>query len=652
MFMLTRLKMAVAVAVVAFPFSLPAQFQAPTDEELKMTAEPKAPGASAIYLYREQSADDNFNFQKFYVRIKVLTEKGKELATVSMPYLRKDFSITDIKGRTIHPDGTVFPLEVKPDDLMVNKSEGFQVNKKVFTLPNVEVGSILEYSLELRYDEKYAIPPFWDVQQAYFVRKEHFTFVKTKYIGGYTLYTPFLPAGVKVVEDQMGRFTLNVTDEPPVADEEYSPPTQSLPHRVEFYYSHYFDRGDFWKYEGDRWSKDVDRFAEVTKGISEAAHGIVGAGDSDDVKARKIYDAVMKLDNTDFTRRKSASELKELGLKRARQAEDIWNQKSGASDEIALLYLALARAAGLKAYAMAVCSRERNIFNPNIFSFQQFRDEDNPVQENVVILFLLDKDVFLDPGQKYTTFGQLEWKHTLAGGIRQIDKGTELAATPGNSYKEASVLRSANLTVAADGGVAGTARITLNGPAALHWRQMAITDGPDEVKQRFNESMAGLVPEGAHAELDHFLGLEEYNNILMAVVKISGVIGTSTGKRMFLPYAFFESHAKHPFVAEAKRLTAVDMHYADVVREEVTYTLPDGYAVESLPADTSNSWPSHAIFQAKVSSDKSTVTINRNLARAFILLEPGLYNDLRDFYQKVATADQQQLVLARSAANQ
>jgi len=59
------------------PAFLLAQFQQPTDEELKMTADPKAPGAAAVYLNVEEITSDQLHFQSFYARIKILTEKGK-----------------------------------------------------------------------------------------------------------------------------------------------------------------------------------------------------------------------------------------------------------------------------------------------------------------------------------------------------------------------------------------------------------------------------------------------------------------------------------------------------------------------------------------------------------------------------------------------
>jgi hypothetical protein len=43
----------------------------------------------------------------------------------------------------------------------------------------------------------------------------------------------------------------------------------------------------------------------------------------------------------------------------------------------------------------------------------------------------------------------------------------------------------------------------------------------------------------------------------------------------------------------------------------------------------------------------SDVTIVRNFAHLYALLDPKDYNDLHDFYQKIAAADQQQLVLSK-----
>lgn len=145
--------------VLAFPCLLHGQFTQPTPEELKMTADPAYPDAAAIYLFREFKTDDTLHYRSEHVRIKVLTELGKELATVNLGYFRGANTINDIQARTIHADGTVIPLNVKPADLLRAKEGEAEVHQVTFNLPSVEVGSILEYYYQVRYDEhRYSSP--------------------------------------------------------------------------------------------------------------------------------------------------------------------------------------------------------------------------------------------------------------------------------------------------------------------------------------------------------------------------------------------------------------------------------------------------------------------------------------------------------------
>jgi transglutaminase-like putative cysteine protease len=641
------------LALLASSIQLFGQFQPPTEEELKMTAEPKAPGVAAIYLYREETADDTLHFHSLYVRIKVLTEKGKELATVNVPYSKGTFSVTDVKARTIHSDGTIIPLDIKPTDLVEQKGAGYQINNMVFTLPSVEVGSILEYRLQLRYPDESVSSPDWDVQQRYFVRKAHYSFLPSKHIEyitdnkgnaqGKLLYSSMLPPPAKVVyEETTGRYTLDIQDVAPQPEEEFMPPLQSMMAQVKFYYTAYYTKEDYWQHEGSRWSKEMDHFASETKPLKDAVATLITPADSEEVKARKLYDAVMALENTDYTRSKSSGELKQLHIKQTRDAEDVWTQKSGSSDEIALLYLAMARIAGLKAYAMTVCNRDRRVFSPYFMSIGQFDDV-------LVLVNIGGKEVPLDPGKKFAPFGELAWKHTLVSSLRQGDKTAAFSGTPGIAYKEASTLRVADITLARDGSITGVVRVSMNGPEAIRWRELAVENDEDEVKKQFNEEMRQIVPDGVRADFDHFLGLEDYHSQLMGIVKISGNMGTATGKRVFLPGVFFESRARHPFVAQETRMTAVDMRFPEMIQDDVTYHLPDTFTVESSPTETKLPWAGHALLQIKSTANKNDIEVVRAFIRGFALLEPKDYPALRDFYQKVTTADQQQLVLTAAA---
>jgi hypothetical protein len=188
----------------------------------------------------------------------------------------------------------------------------------------------------------------------------------------------------------------------------------------------------------------------------------------------------------------------------------------------------------------------------------------------------------------------------------------------------------------------------MTGQDALHWRQLTLENDEEEVKKQFNESMRNSLPDGVQADFDHFLALDDYSVNLIGIVNVSGNMGTATGKHFFLPGLFFESRAKHPFVAQDKRTIPVDVHYPKLEQDQVTYSLPAGFNVESSPQATSNLWPDHALLKINSSAKNGTVTVVRSVVYNFTLLDPKEYKDLHDFYQKVATADQQQLVLVRA----
>jgi hypothetical protein len=652
---------------LALPLLAMAQFQEPTSEELKMTEDPKAPGAAAVYLNIEEIANDRIHFQKCYVRIKVLQEKGKELATVEVPYLHGDSKISDIKARTIHSDGTVIPLVGKPEDLLIykkkdKKGDELQVNRRVFTLPSVEVGSILEYRYTIEYDDDHYSSPTWEIQRPYFVHQAHYVFTPFKAFlyGSQTatssylmderghpvnslIWWPKLPTGVTMITDAIGNHSVDVTDIPAIPSEEWMPPINSFLYKVAFYYKSSYDTKDFWVSEFKQWTKDVDHFAEPSKAIHDAVNGVIVPADSDLDKAKKLYKAVQALDNTDYSRVKSESELKQLKLKQAKHAEDTWKQKSGSSEDIALLYLAMLRAAGLTAYAHKVVDRSNGLFDITYLNLDQ-------LDTTLVILSTGGKEITLDPGEKMCPFATVNWRHSDASGIRQTSDNHNAASSPGQVYPDNKFVRAGDVTLDNHGGVTGNLKFVMIGQEALRWRQAALRNDLSEVKKQFDRWIEESIPEGVEAHVDHFVALDDPDSNLLAVVNISGSLGTATSKRLLLPGYFFETRGAHPFVAQDKRLEPVDMHYGDMVTDQITYHLPDGFSVEGSPQDAKISWPQHAILTDKSITAPGKVTVYRQLARALTFAAPEEYQDLRGFYQKVAAADQQQIVLTAAAA--
>lgn len=667
-----------AVAILVPRFATAQKFQEPSKEELQMTSDPKAPGAPAVFLYREETTDNANHFISEYARIKVLTELGKEWATVEVPYSGGGAPPV-IEGRTIHSDGSVIPLNGKAEDLLVEKRHGNHLRARVFNLPAVEVGSILEYRWTLPMGETRtggvtsdmqgfidsalaSAIPHWIVQQDLFVHKERFYYnplgdLERNVLGNqgiihynsdgeiasYLLYSARLPAGARVQESPKHDYTLEIQDVPAFAHEAEGLPEMGRRYAVRFYYTPYLAADVYWTDEGKRWAKDIDRAAEPTGVLKSAAAQITAGAATDDDKARKLYDAVQALENTSFSH--GSSEAFSFGpTRQTRSAEQVWTAKSGARNEIATLYLALARAAGLRATAMSIADRSVRIFDPGYLSLDQ-------LSVTLVVLQINGANVFLDPGEKLLPYGQLKWSHTLASGLLETaDGASHTTVTPPNNPRDAITAHTADLTVDAGGAITGTAKMLMNGPDALHWRQLNLTADPAELQRQIGEAMQRLLPQGINAEFSGIQGLDTSAGFVSASFKVSGALGTMTGRRLVLPGFFFSTRPQTQFASTETRESAIDLHFADQVIDDVVVHMPAGYSVESAPQPAQLPWPEHAMLVVKTQAGPGSIDIKHIFARGFVLLDPKEYPELHDYYAKVATNDQQQLVLTSAAA--
>ncbi len=97
----------------------------PTPEELHMTSQPEVPGATAVYLNRDEFTEDKNHMFSIHTRLKVLTEGGKEYGNVELEYSagHAGYSVTEISGCTIHPDGTKIPFTGKPYDTLIEQTQ-------------------------------------------------------------------------------------------------------------------------------------------------------------------------------------------------------------------------------------------------------------------------------------------------------------------------------------------------------------------------------------------------------------------------------------------------------------------------------------------------------------------------------------------------
>jgi hypothetical protein len=648
------------LSLLAFSVTARAQWTVPTAEELKMTSQAEAPGAPAVYLFKEEVTDDHLHMWSKYVRLKVLTERGKDYANVELrQYQATDeggYTVGDILGRTIHPDGTIIPFTGKPLEKVIEKSQGYKEMAKVFTLPDVEVGSIIEYRYQLRYDDNRFIAPEWLIQSELYTRKAHYLWRPTdepliskgehgeQETSGIS-WAPILPKGFDVKQSRLpgaggggqASLELNVHDIAAAPDEEYMPPIQSLSYRVLFYYSPYHSIDEYWKSEGKGWSKTSDKFIGPGPKVRDAVKDLVAPSDTNEQKLRKLYAAVMKLDNTAYTRQRSTSEEKAHGFNEAKSTDDIWERKRGTDDQMAELFVAMARAAGMKAYVMVLTSRNRSIFLANFLSFSQFDD-------TIAIVNVDGKDQFFDPGQRYCPYGHLAWKHTMATGLRQVDGGSAIVAAPPEPFTGSRTQRIADLTMDEHGEVTGTIKMTWTGTPALNWRQKSLRGDDTSLKEDLRVSVEHLMPGGMDVKVASIENLDAYEQPLVVHYEIKGGIASSTGKRLLVPSDIFESNAKPTFPHE-KRETPVFFEYGHLVQDVVRVKFSASLGLESMPTSEKVPLETFAFYSLTTESTPTSVTTRRDFELSNLVYLNSEYPQLRAFYNKLETKDQEPVVL-------
>jgi Domain of Unknown Function with PDB structure (DUF3857)/Transglutaminase-like superfamily len=652
-----------ALALLAAPY-IHAQWTVPTAEELSMTSQPEVPGAPAVYLFREETTEDRLHMFSTYVRLKVLTERGKEHANVELNYTHfsegSSITIDNIEGRTIHPDGTIIPFTGKPYDKLVQKTQGVRVMAKVFTLPNVEVGSIIEYRYKLRLDDNWLMAPQWFIQSSLYTRKAHYSWKPTDQQviadddgspSTSISWTRILPPGVELKQTQLPAtglsggqyiFDLDVHDVPPAPDEDYMPPTSSFTYRVLFYYSAYRSQDDYWKHAGKHWAKLGDKFIGPGPAVSAAVRDLVLPTDTPDQKLRKIYAAIMRLDNTSYTREHSSAEEKSQGFKEVRTTDDIWTRKRGDNDQITALFVAMARAAGMKAYLGVVTNRDRSLFYRAYLSMSQLNDD-------IAIVNVDGKDEFFDPGSRYCSYQHLEWKHSQTSGLRQIDGGSGWLETPGEPYTYSKILRVADLTMDEHGEVSGIIKMTYTGAPALHWRQRALTGDDESLKLELRTNVEQLLPGGTDIKVSSIEKLEDFEQPLVVNFQIKGAIGSATGKRLLIPADLFEANSK-PTFPNAKRDIPVYFSFALIHQDAVRIKFPPNFAIESLPASDKMSFQKFALYSLNAESTPNSFTIRRDYFLGEIYYKTEEYPELRGFYSKMENKDQETVILTTTPA--
>jgi Domain of Unknown Function with PDB structure (DUF3857) len=620
-------------------------------EELKMTSEPLAPGALAIILYRQVDRDDNgkTSHEDNYIRIKILTEEGRKYGNVEIQFTKEREQVAAIRGRTVKPDGSEVPFDGKVFEKSLLKGRGVRYLAKTFTLPDVEVGSIVEYRWTYDLSEKYIFDSHWILSQDMFTKTARFSLkpYKNSYVP-WTLRWVWqgLPGGLQPKEGPDHVVRMDVSNFPGFQTEDFMPPANELKARVDFIYQQDLletDPDKFWKNFDKKRNGQLESFVGKHKAMEEAVAQIVSPNDSPDVKLRKIYDRVQQIRNKSYELRKTEQEEKRDKEKPAENVEDVWKRGYGDGVQLTWVFLGLVRAAGFEAYGCWVSDRRQYFFSPKTM-------QTGKLDANVVLVKLNGKDLYFDPGAEFTPFGLLTWSETGVTGLKLDKDGGSWIQTTLPTSSESRMERKANLKLSDNGDLEGKLTVTYTGLEAMYQR-LDVRHEDEVARKKFLEDrLKRQVPAAVELELVNQPDWSGSETPLVAEfdVKIPGW-ASNAGKRVVLAAGVFTGVEKHVF-EHTNRVHPIYFEYPFEKEDDVTIELPPGWQVSSVPPAQAKD--AHVVgYNIKVENGKDALHLTRKLTVDFLMLDAKYYGALRSFFEVVRTGDEEQIVLQPGVAS-
>ena len=626
-------------------------FQPVSPDELKMTTEPLAPGAPAIILYRQVDRDDNgrTSHEDDYIRIKILTEAGRKYGDVEIPFIKGNDDVVHVRARTIKPDGSIVEFGGEVFEKSLVKGRGLQYMAKTFTIPDVEVGSIIEYLFTYDLKEHVIFDSHWILSEDLFTKRASFSLkpYKGTYVPVHLRWSWHdLPLGDPPKAGPDGVVRMEATNIPAFQTEDFMPPANEMKSRVDFIYSDDLpekDADSFWRSVGKKRNAQLEGFVGKHKAMEEAVAQIVSTNDPPEVKLRKIYDRVQQIRNKSYELRKTEQEQKREKEKPAENVEDVWKRGYGNGVQLTWLYLALVRAAGFEAYGCWVSDRRNYFFNP--VTMQSAK-----LDASVVLVRLDGKDLYFDPGAEFTPFGLLKWSETGVQGLRlDKDGGTWIKTTlPASS--ESRIERKAKLKLSETGDLEGKLTVTYTGLEAMYQR-LDVRHADEIARKKFmEEHVKSQVPVAVEAELINQPDWSGSEAPLVAEFNIKiPAWASNAGKRVLIPAGVFTAAEKRRF-EHADRVHPIYFEYPYAKTDDVTIDLPLGWQVQSLPQPQDQD--AHVVsYSLKAEKDAASLHLARKLTVDFLLFGVEYYPALRSFFQVVRTGDEEQIVLQPGTAS-
>jgi hypothetical protein len=380
--------------------------------------------------------------------------------------------------------------------------------------------------------------------------------------------------------------------------------------------------------------------------VRQAATSTIADAKTDDEKIAKLFEFCRtKIKNiTDDASGLSLEDLKKL--KENKTPGDTLKRGMGTSDDVDMLFAALAAAAGYDARIVLAPNRGDFFFDKSI-SNSYF------LAHSYVALRVSDNWRFYKPGSSYVPLGMLRWQDEGQPALVTDPKQPVWLNTTLSDPGKSRVSRRAKFKLADDGTLEGDVQIEYTGQLAMERKEDNDDDSASQREESLKDEVKGYL---STAELDN-IRIENVTDpvkpfIYSYHVRVPGY-AQRTGKRLFLQPAFFQRGVSPLFSASARQYP-IYFHYPWLEDDEVMIELPQGFTLDNADAPAPFSAGPVGEYKATmgVTKDQRTLVFKRNFffgGGGVILFPAKSYAPLKNFFDVLNKQDAHTLTLKQDA---
>jgi len=609
-------------------------------EVLAMTDFDKDSAAVAVVLFdvAEQEIMGDFKLRmKRHMRIKILKEEGKDFADIIIPFYHEN-KIEEIKAQTILPGGKKVKL---------NKKEVFEEkinrywNQKVFAIPGVEVGSVIEFKYQMSSEYISILEP-WYFQNETYTLLSQFTIAIDPHFNYHVFFqnvvgdqaVPFeeiflIPGGG--ITRKGKRFTWKIEDIPKIKEEPYMRTLDDYRMTLFFQLREYRDPYNYiifikeWKDLAKRVYDDykdlLDEDGTVRNKVSELVVDTLQASQ----KAKIIFNYVRDEIETEWI----------YTIWPSNSPKDVLKKGKGKMAEKNILLISMLRQAGIESHPMLISTRRFGRVRTNWPQLEQFK-------HIIAYTEIGNEKYYLDACEKCCPFGEIPTRDIVGIGFLVLPENSDFYPIPAPKNINMVACETKG-ELKDDGSLACQASIRYEGYEAMRKRN----DLADEDKREYFEEL--LSEKFAEATLDSL----EINNFEEVELPLHVLLefhvpdyAQVVGDFIYFNPPQLTKLLNNPFKSEERKFP-VEFTYLSGRSENVDLKLPEGFMVDEIPPfQIMKMGGFHFLSDGKAEAGKI------NFRRQYLIKKPVFdtheYTQLRNLHAQIVSFEESQVVLKKS----